>query len=149
MAYCQSDYDATLKALYRDTVPLMGADSLARSMDGEGVYLLDTRSKEEYDVSHIRGALFIDYDRFAPEDVQHIPRDARVVLYCSVGYRSERIGEKMLEMGFKEVYNLYGGIFEWKNRDRHVVNRLDQPTDSVHAYDRVWSVWLRKGIKVY
>jgi 3-mercaptopyruvate sulfurtransferase SseA len=66
-----------------------------------------------------------------------------------VGYRSGKIGEKLKKMGFTNVYNLYGGIFEWKNRGYEVHNNQNSVTDSVHAYNRAWSVFLRKGVKVY
>ena len=52
-------------------------------------------------------------------------------------------------MGYTKVYNLYGGIFDWKNQSQIVVNHLNLPTDSVHTYSKVWSIWLHKGIKVY
>ena len=72
-----------------------------------------------------------------------------MVVYCSVGYRSERIGEKMQKMGFENVSNLYGGIFDWKNQGNTVINLNQEPTDSVHTYNRNWSQWLYNGIKVY
>ncbi|MEL6718853.1 MAG: rhodanese-like domain-containing protein, partial [Bacteroidota bacterium] len=68
--------------------------------------------------------------------------------YCSVGYRSEKISEQLLEAGFKDVSNLYGGIFEWKNQDHEVVDEKGA-TEKVHAYDRVWGFWLKEGKKVY
>jgi rhodanese-related sulfurtransferase len=149
MAGCHKDYDAKLRSIYRNTVPLISADSLARAMEKPGLHLLDIRSREEFEVSHIEGAHCIDYEQFKSRDVAYIPKDAQVVLYCSVGYRSERIGERMQEMGYEDVKNLYGGIFQWKNEGKIVVNPKNHPTDSVHAYNRVWSVWLRKGVKVY
>jgi rhodanese-related sulfurtransferase len=150
MASCQSDYDKKLRSLYRNTVPLITADSIVEELQDRGdIVLLDTRSAEEYAVSHIAEARFIDYKKFRAQDVADIPKDARVVVYCSVGYRSERIGEKLLKMGFEDVSNLYGGIFQWKNEDRQVVNLQKQPTDSVHTYNRRWSRWLQNGIKIY
>ena len=79
----------------------------------------------------------------------HIPKNKEIIVYCSVGYRSERIGEKLLDMGYTKVYNLHGGIFDWKNQSQIVVNDLNLPTDSVHTYSKAWSIWLHKGIKVY
>ena len=81
--------------------------------------------------------------------VEDLDKDKPVILYCSVGYRSEKIGERLQEMGFTEVYNLYGGIFDWKNKDNPVVNTHQNPTDSVHTYNKNWSKWLTKGVKVY
>jgi len=71
------------------------------------------------------------------------------VVYCSVGYRSERIGEKLLDKGFTNVYNLYGGIFDWINNDYPLVDIADQPIQKVHGYNEDWSKWVCKGEKVY
>ncbi len=141
-------FEEKLESLYKKSVPLIGDTELKDISDNE-VYILDTRSKEEFEVSHIEGAHFIDYQSFEMEDIKSIPKDATVIVYCSVGYRSERIGEKMLESGYENVKNLYGGIFNWKNNGHQVVNNLDLPTDSVHTYNKRWSQWLEKGIKVY
>ena len=150
MASCQSDYNEKLKSLYRNTVPVLSTDSLMNQIKSGGdYYLLDIRSPEEYKVSHIEKAMLIDYDQFKAEDVKDIPLEARVVVYCSVGYRSERIGEKLQDLGFSDVSNIYGGIFQWKNDKYPVVNSDGQPTDSVHTYNRSWSKWLINGIKVY
>jgi len=116
---------------------------------GQRVILLDTRSPEEYTVSHIPGASLIDYDKFKSADVQKLDRSAEIIVYCSVGYRSERIGEKLQEMGFTNVKNLYGGIFQWANEGQTLLNKNSLPTDSVHTYNKRWSEWLKRGIKVY
>lgn len=117
-------------------------------MEQEEVILLDSRSPEEYEVSHLPGAKYVGYDNFSSDAVEDLDRDITVVVYCSVGYRSEKIGEKLQEMGFKEVYNLYGGIFDWKNNKNPVLNNGIE-TDSVHTYNRSWSKWLLEGVKVY
>jgi predicted sulfurtransferase len=74
---------------------------------------------------------------------------ASVVVYCSVGYRSERVGEHLLAMGFKDVKNLYGGIFEWVNNGQAIVDRNGKFTNQVHTYNKSWSKWLEKGIKIF
>jgi len=145
------DFHSMLKGLYRYTVPQVKADTLSSWLghDGRPLVLLDTRAPKEYAVSHLPGAQLVNYDKFKPRDVQHIPKDATVVVYCSVGYRSERIGEKLQKMGFTEVYNLYGGIFDWKNNGHQVMNPAQAATDSVHTYNKAWSKWLQNGVKVY
>lgn len=77
-----------------------------------------------------------------------MPKFALVIVYCSVGYRSERIGEKLQDAGFINVQNLYGGIFKWVNEGMPVYNSIG-PTKQVHGYSRSWGVWLQKGEKVY
>lgn len=147
-ALAQSAFDKKLKSLYKNTVPQIEASAVKPKI-GTAVVLLDTRSKEEYKVSHIPGAKLVDYDKFKSSDVQGIDKQAEVIVYCTVGYRSERIGEKLLDMGFINVKNLYGGIFEWANEAGELVNNLNQPTDSVHTYSKSWSAYLEHGIKVY
>ncbi|GEO06771.1 sulfurtransferase [Adhaeribacter aerolatus] len=143
-------YDQKLKLLYKNTVPVISAATLNHLVAQKApVYLLDIRSPREYAVSHLPGARFFNYDTFEPAQVKNIPKNARVVVYCAVGVRSEEAGEKLKKAGYKQVHNLYGGIFSWKNEGFLVVNARQQPTDSVHTYNKYWSVWLRKGIKVY
>lgn len=146
----QKNFDEKLQSLYSYTVPLIQPSELVEVKKAEKpVYVLDTRSTEEFAVSHLKDARFIDYDHFNMKDVQEIPKDAKVVVYCSVGYRSERVGEKLKAAGYKDVSNLYGGIFQWKNEGYTVVNQQQQPTDSVHTYNKDWSQWLERGVKVY
>ena len=142
----QKTFDEKMQSLYKNTVPLIKADELNQKLGT--VFVLDTRAPEEYGVSHIEGAKMIDYDHFDIKEVESIPKDAEVIVYCSVGYRSERIGEKLQEAGYENVKNLYGGIFDWKNQDFPTVNTSNQPTDSVHTYNKSWGQWLYKGIKV-
>lgn len=113
------------------------------------VIFLDAREAHEYEVSHIKDAIFVGYDDFQMQRVlDNVPKSKKVVVYCSVGYRSEKVSEQLLEAGYQDVSNLYGGIFEWKNLDYPVYNAQDK-TNKVHAFDRIWGVWLNNGIKVY
>ncbi len=143
----QKTFDEKMNSLYKETVPLIKASELKNRMDK--VVLLDARAPEEFGISHLDGAILIDYNNFDKTDVIRIPKDTEVIVYCSVGYRSERIGEKLQQMGYTNVKNLYGGIFGWKNEGFNTVNKYGRPTDSVHTYNKSWSKWLFKGIKVY
>ncbi len=143
----QKTFDEKMESLYKKTVPLIKADSLKPKLPE--VVILDTRSEEEYQVSHINGARFVDYDDFEVGQVKDVSKDQEVIVYCSVGYRSERVGEKLQKAGYTNVKNLYGGIFGWKNEGFEVVGMNNLPTDSVHVYNRLWGRWLFKGTKVY
>ena len=143
----QDGYKAMLKTLYEGTVPVINTAEI-KTLNNDPV-ILDTRSKKEYDVSHLDNARYINYDNFNLSEVSDIPKDKTIVVYCSVGYRSEKVGEKLLKAGYKNVHNLYGGIFQWVNEGRSVVNNHGVKTDSVHTYNKEWSVWLHKGVKVY
>jgi len=147
-----SSYKLMLKTLLSHTVPELSVTEAPEP--NENIIYLDAREKREYEVSHIEDALWIGYDDFKDSRVSDVPKDSKVIVYCSVGYRSEKISEKLIEMGFQDVSNLYGGIFEWVNTDKEVVegeNDQETATDKVHAYDRIWGVWVEgdKAEKVY
>lgn len=143
-------YDRMLGLLYKQTVPTIQpkelADKLRRHPDA--VVLLDTRTPEEYKVSHLQGARFVNYDAFEKATFQEVPRNLPVVVYCTVGARSEKVGERLRALGFRDVRNLYGGIFQWVNEGYGVYNQAG-PTTQVHPYSALWRPWLRRGEAVY
>lgn len=140
-------YGATLKTLLSHSVNEVSPDDVKDDLSNYVV--LDTREQVEYDVSTLPNAIFVGYDHFDMASVDDIPKDAKILLYCSVGYRSEKIGEKLVENGYKDVTNLYGGIFEWKNVGLEVVDNTGTTTSRVHAFDKIWGRFLNEGEKVY
>lgn len=140
-------YNLLLKNLLSHTVQEISVNEL--SAKSTGVIFLDAREKEEYDVSHLKDAIPVGYDHFDIRSVKNIPKDARIVVYCSVGYRSEKVAEKLSNAGYLHVANLYGGIFEWVNEDHPVYDLSGKATENVHPYDVTWGLWLKKGKKVY
>ena len=113
----------------------------ADSMQNEDFLLLDTRENEEYEVSHIKDALLVGYDEFDISLIDTVFFDKKIVVYCSVGYRSSKIAYKLYERGFKNVYNLYGGIFKWVNEGRIIVSGKEK-TLNLHAYDQDWGRYI-------
>ncbi len=144
----QADFHNMLDDLYSWTVPVMMPEELLAN-GLEKYILLDAREKEEFEVSHLPGAKYSGYNRVEEELLEKLPKNKPVVVYCSVGYRSEKIGEKLKKMGFQKVYNLYGGIFEWKNKGNKVIDAQGSTTEKVHAYNKDWGRWLNKGEKTY
>jgi rhodanese-related sulfurtransferase len=140
-------YALLLRTLLSHSVPEIGPAQAAAL--GSRAIWLDSREPAESTVSRIAGALPVGYDHFDPAVFQGLDRSRPLVVYCSVGYRSEKMAEKAREAGFKEVYNLYGGIFEWVNQGYPVVDSRGQPTEKVHAYSRSWGRFLNRGEKVY
>ena len=69
--------------------------------------LLDAREREEYDVSHLPNAVFVGYNNFEKKTLTDVPKDKPIVVYCSIGYRSEKIGEKLQKMGYKALPQFY------------------------------------------
>ena len=116
--------------------------------------ILDSREKKEFEVSHLRNAQYIGFEEFDNLVLEKLSSDLSadknrlIVVYCSIGVRSEIIGKKLMKHGFTNVYNLYGGLFEWVNKGGSVFHNGIQ-TQKVHAYSKKWSRYLTKGIKIY
>ncbi|WP_299707581.1 rhodanese-like domain-containing protein [uncultured Pontibacter sp.] len=142
-------YALFLKGLYSGSVPLISPEELQKKKtQTTQLVLLDTRSEKEYRVSHLKGARFVDYAQFDVRQLQDIHKHTPIVVYCSVGYRSEQVGENLQAAGYTDVQNLYGGLFEWVNQGKPVYAAHGK-TNKVHGHSRSWGIWLRKGEKVY
>ena len=113
------------------------------------VVVLDSREKKEYDISHIPGAIWVGYEDFTTERLKNIDKEAEIVVYCSVGYRSERIGEKIQKAGYKKVHNLNGSIFRWVNEGYKLEDAHGNKTTKIHGYNKDWAKWLKKGDVVF
>ena len=146
--FAQGKIDRILKNLNKESVPYAYVKNLNAT---DNIIFLDSRKKEEFDVSHLKGAIWVGYKTYEQEMVNaKIPKkDTPIIVYCSIGVRSENIGEKLQKAGYTNVKNLYGGIFEWKNQDKKIFNNKATETDSVHAFNKHWGKLLHKGIKVY
>lgn len=146
----QDSYKTMLKGLYSHSVPVIYSNELDKMTRNSGnMVLIDTRSADEFKVSHIEGATFMDYESFEESETRRFNKSDTLVFYCSVGYRSEKIAEIFQNEGFENIFNLYGGIFDWVNKENKIVNNKNIETDNVHAYNRKWGVWLKRGVKVY
>ncbi|MEJ7821145.1 MAG: rhodanese-like domain-containing protein [Chitinophagaceae bacterium] len=113
------------------------------------VIFIDAREKKEFDVSHIRNAIYAGYKDFNLAMLNAVSKQSEVIVYCSIGKRSEDITKKLVTAGYSNVSNLYGGIFEWVNQGNNVVDNNNRITPKVHAYGKFWGRWLDKGEKVY
>lgn len=147
--FAQKSVEKLLKKYNDNSVPYISPQELA--MPKTDVILLDSRELKEYETSHLKNAVHVGYNHFKVSHVEKlIPnKEAKIVVYCSVGIRSESIGDSLKKAGYKNVENLYGGIFEWKSNNFPVYNLAEKKTDSVHTFSKEWSKWLRKGVKVY
>ncbi len=148
LAFGQSDMNLLLKKYNTGSVPYISVQELKMN---KGIYLiLDTRRKEEYDVSHIPNAIWVSEKvKDTVDALSALDKDQPIVVYCSVGIRSEDFGEKLQKQGYTNVKNLYGSVFAWKDAGYQVVNAKGKITDSVHVFSKVWGKYLQTGVKVY
>ena len=140
--------DTLLSKYNTRSVPYISVQQL--KMDMSNFLILDTRKKEEYNVSHIPGAVWVSEKvNDSIYAFAKAKKDQPIVVYCSVGIRSEGFGERLKKIGFTNVQNLYGSIFAWKDEGYELRNKKEQKTDSVHVFSKVWGKYLKTGNKVY
>ena len=137
--------------LVRETfpdVPQMTTDRLAGLLEqGENVVLLDARSDEEFETSHLQGALRAENIRSARDILKDRGEKPTVVVYCSVGYRSSRLARHLRARGIENVFNLEGSLFKWANEGRPVY-RGSQQVRSVHPFDEDWGELLHESLRL-
>jgi len=100
--------DAVLATVPVAEVEQLVADPLA------GLVILDIRTPEEYIAGHIAGAVNIDY--YEPDfadRLRELDPTVPYVMYCNSGNRSANALPLMDQIGFKQVYELEGGIVAW------------------------------------
>lgn len=129
----------------------LSTDSLAQWLatpNATQPLLIDIREKKEYEVSHLAGAIHMDPDTRKFKALKGLDKDTPIVVYCSVGYRSSKMAEKLEKAGFSNVANLEGSIFTWAN-EGHPVMRGEEEVKAVHPYNRVWGMLLNKELRSF
>lgn len=89
----------------------------AEMMHRDDVVVLDVRSNYESGLGRFKGAVAADIDNFRefPEYIKNLEqyKDKKVMTYCTGGIKCEKASALLLEAGFKEVYQLHGGIIKY------------------------------------
>ena len=148
-SFSQETLSELLKKHNNQSIPYISVQELA--MPKTEAIVLDARELSEFEVSHLKNAIYVGYSKFQIDFIQDKikDKDQVIVVYCSLGIRSEDIAEKLKSSGYTNVLNLYGGIFEWKNKDFKVFNSEEKETDNIHVFNEFWSKWLTKGSEIY
>ena len=122
-------------------IPVKKAVALA---DEQHTVFVDARSKEEFQISHIRGA--IPYDEI---DSKNISADTPIIVYCTVGVRSNRAAKDLSNQGFQNVFDIKGGIIQWANEDQNVYDAMKRSTKEIHVYHKLFAPLLRNGNAIF
>lgn len=115
---CQSTNDVKIE--YEESVSqdieykkITPSDAKERLDKEEGIILLDVRTKEEYAEKHIPNSLLIPVDELEEQVEEKISdKNTIIFVYCRSGRRSSIAAEKLIEMGYTDVFDL-GGIIDW------------------------------------
>ena len=99
--------------------------------------LLDVREKDEVRREYIPGAELLPRGFLEMRVEELIPDMERpIVVYCAVGIRSGFAAKTLMEMGYKDVASLQGGIEKWKGSGFEVLRDPDFTRDQLERYSR-------------
>jgi rhodanese-related sulfurtransferase len=113
---CIAENKLSEKAQYTDVSVQQAKEMIDRS----DVFILDVRTQEEYDAGHIRNSTLIPL-QVLDKRLNELPRDKKILVYCMSGIRSAQASGILVNNGFKEIYNMKGGITDWINAGYEVV----------------------------
>jgi len=101
--------DAKAGASFRTITPLEAKSLIETRTD---LLLVDVRSPEEFQGGSLPGATIIPFWDFA-KGRYYLPKDRPILLICAVGGRSLACGQILASKGYREIYNLKGGLDAW------------------------------------
>jgi rhodanese-related sulfurtransferase len=89
-------------------------DLIQNNSENPNFVILDVRTLDEYNEGHIENASMLDfYNESFKDDLDQLDKDDTYVVYCRTGNRSRSATDIMVELGFKDVHNMLGGIVQW------------------------------------
>jgi len=91
------------------------SQDLAKNMmqDDDGHVIVDVRRADEYEKGHIPGAILIPNESITDTPPKELPDKYQIILlYCRTGRRSKEAAQKLVDMGYRNVYE-FGGIEDW------------------------------------
>ncbi len=101
-----------------DISPSDAASLIEGQRGNPDLVILDVRTAEEFSTGFIEGAENIDYSRDDFEErLESLDKNRTYLVYCRSGGRSRRALELMRERGFYRIYNLAGGISDWRDEN--------------------------------
>ncbi|QSR84230.1 rhodanese-like domain-containing protein [Methylacidimicrobium sp. B4] len=127
-------------------VPTISTEELAQEMERprqERPLLLDVRTVDEYDVSHLKGAIRVSPNERIGTVVHGLGKDQPIVAYDSVGFRAASFARRLQQAGYADAKYLDGGVFKWANEGRSLY-RGEKPVTVVHPSDSYWGQLLKK-----
>jgi len=110
----------------------VGAEKFNDLIEDEKTVLVDMRNHYESEIGHFKNAVTPDVDTFREsldiieDDLKDHKEDKNLVMYCTGGIRCEKASAYFKHKGFKNVYQLEGGIIEYTRQvnENHLENKF-------------------------
>ena len=121
-----NSFDVTNKGIH------VGAEQFNELIEDPDTVLVDMRNHYESEIGHFKNAITPDVDTFRDsldiieKDLADHKKDKKLVMYCTGGIRCEKASAYYKHKGFKNVYQLEGGIIEYTRqvREKQLENKF-------------------------
>ena len=112
--------------------------------------IIDVREGDEFQISHLADALNLESAESIERLIEQrgLGKDAEIIVYCSVGYRSAGVAADLQARGYTKVLNLEHSLFEWANKGYPMINASGR-TNKVHPFNKAWSVLVDDALHAY
>ena len=101
--------DTTDKAAYHK----ISVEEAYEMMASQEVVVVDVRTREEHESGHIENAVLVPTESIGSEMPEALPdKEATLLIYCRSGRRSKEAAQKLLSLGYQNVYD-FGGVIDW------------------------------------
>ncbi len=98
--------------LKNDQIRKIDQSTVYASINDSNIYIIDVREPDEYSQSHIENAYNVPYTSITDISKLNINLDSKIIVYCQSGNRSRMAANRLIEMGYTNVYDM-GGIIYW------------------------------------
>ena len=103
------------KSGINEVLNVLNAEEFRSKVEGKKVQLIDVRTPNEFKSGHIKGAKNIDFFSVNFINViEQLDKQKAVYLYCRSGGRSRQASKRLMSLGFQEIYDLKGGIMNYR-----------------------------------
>ena len=103
------------KTTQNDSIKVLSPTEFRAQVENKKVQLVDVRTQREFNFGHIKGAKNIDfYSGLFNVEFDKLNKEKAVYVYCRSGMRSRQTSKKLVALGFTEIYDLKGGILNYK-----------------------------------
>jgi hydroxyacylglutathione hydrolase len=116
-----------------EVTPQIDVDELRDRLSTNGLRTLDVRESDEWDDGHIEGAHFMPYTSMAPQldvpaqiDRLELATDDSIAVVCGAGNRSSTAISLLLRHGYRDLYNVTGGMTAWEDAGLPMVDGQGQ-----------------------
>ena len=114
---------ATIAPVLKNVTVIQAEDLIRTNKGNPNFIILDVRTPTEYAGGHLVDAVNIDFNAANfKEDANRLDKAKTYLVYCRTGVRSAAASTILLEIGFRDIYNMTGGITEWQGAGFPVVN---------------------------